>query len=386
MPIAGLVHEARGTRERSSRVRVPRVRRIWRIARWPILVIAIALVAGRLALPGYLESYVNRVIDQSPDYDGRVGQIDVHLWRGAYTIYDVDIVKTSHAVPTPFFEGRQVDLAIDWSALYHGRLRGKIVMQSPRLNFVHGPSPEETQTGANQPWLAIIDDLFPFRIDKAEVHDGEVHFSAFHTRPPIDLELAEVEGELRNLTNIEDEVDPLVATVRATGVAMESGRFEFEMSLDPNSTRPTFNMATRILGLDVRKLNSLAMAYGGFDFEAGTFDLVVEATTKDGLIQGYSKPMFRNVQVIGWADVRDGHPVRALWESVVGVGAEVFKNRIRDQVATRITYEGNFDNPRTSILEIVGNVLRNAFIQAYLPRFERSQPEEAAPMLDDSET
>ncbi len=66
-----------------------------------VLVLVVALlVAGRVALPYYLESYVNRTIDESPDYSGSVGSIDVNLLR-AYTIHDLKILKRTHSVPRP---------------------------------------------------------------------------------------------------------------------------------------------------------------------------------------------------------------------------------------------------------------------------------------------
>src|SRR3954463_3961177 len=91
-------------------------RRRWRRGGGVLLVAVLLLVGARLALPWYLRSYVNRTLDQSPDYSGRVGTIDVHLWRGAYTIHDLNIVKRIGAVPVPFFESPQVDFSLNWGA------------------------------------------------------------------------------------------------------------------------------------------------------------------------------------------------------------------------------------------------------------------------------
>src|SRR5205085_4986724 len=107
----------------------------------------------------------------------------VHLWRGAYTVHDMEILKRTHSVPVPFFECPRVDFSLYWGALWRGQARGKIEMEKPRLNFVQGPTKEESQTGANQPWLGIVSDLYPFRIDRAEIIDGDIHFEAFHKDP-----------------------------------------------------------------------------------------------------------------------------------------------------------------------------------------------------------
>ena len=336
-----------------------------------LVVLAVLLVAARLALPWWLQGYVNKTIDRSPDYDGRVGEIEVHLLRGAYTINDLKIVKTTNLVPVPFFEGKKVDFSLDYKALWENRaLRGEIIMIEPRLNFVDGETEEEGQTGAGQPWLAIIEDLYPFRIDKATVVDGRVAFRAFYKEPEVDVYLSDVQAVLQNLTNIEHKTDPLMATLKVKATAMDSGDFELDMAMDPSSYRPHLQLAMRLLNLNVNQLNALAKAYGQFDFEGGQFDLVVEAATKNGFVDGYAKPLFRGVQVISLQDAKEDNPFEFFWEALVGTVGEVLTNQPHDQFGTRITIEGELDDPKVSVLEIIGNVLKNAFVRAYLPRLE----------------
>ena len=144
----------------------PRKRhRVWRGVRRAILpalvVLVVLVVAARLALPWWLQRYVNRTIDRSPEYDGRVGEIEVQLLRGAYSIHDLKIVKTTHRVPVPFFEGKRVDFSMQWDALWKGALRGEMTMIEPKLNFVDGETEEEDQTGENQPWLRVVRSPLP---------------------------------------------------------------------------------------------------------------------------------------------------------------------------------------------------------------------------------
>jgi len=60
--------------------------------------------------------------------------------------------------------------------------------------------------------------------------------------------------------------------------------------------------------------------------------------------------------------------IEFFWEALLGVATGVLKNPPRDQFGTVINFKGDLTKPSTNILEIVGNVLRNAFIRAYLPR------------------
>jgi hypothetical protein len=344
-------------------------RRWWRIGGVGLLVIVVMLVIARAMLPGALQWYVNRTIDQNPLYDGKIGDIDVSLWRGAYTIKDVRLVKTTGNVPVPLFQSKRLDLAIEWKSLLNRKIVGRVAMEQPELNFVDSGSKSEGQTGAGGPWLEIIQDLFPFKINSLHVNDGTMHFRAFDTDPPVDLFINHLNASIENLTNIHNDVTPLVATVTAKGLAMGHAPLEYKMKFDPFSYRPTFQVAVRLIGLDVTKTNQLTRAYGAFDFEHGWFDLVVELDAKEGQLEGYIKPLFRNLKVLSLKqDIKEDNVIEFFWEALVGVTTELLKNQPRDQFGTVINFRGDVMNPKTSILEVVGNVLRNAFIRAYLPR------------------
>ncbi|HEV2293110.1 MAG TPA: DUF748 domain-containing protein [Tepidisphaeraceae bacterium] len=335
-----------------------------------LLVIVFLLVCARLAMPWAVREYVNRTINQSPLYNGRIGDIDIHLWRGAYSIEDIRLNKVTGSVPAPLFHARKMDLAIEWDKLLNGALVGRVTFHQPQLNFVDGESDSEDQTGAGGPWLEIIDQLFPFRINSAVVKDGQIRFVAAVTSPPVEMSIDDLQASVENLTNIHDEVTPLVATVTAEGLAMGHAMLEYEMKIDPFSYKPTFQMAFRLLGLDVTKTNDLTRAYGSFDFEDGWFDLVIEMDAKEGQLDGYVKPLFRDVEVISRQDVREDNALQVFWEALIGGAAEILKNQPRDQVATLVEMHGDLSDPNINVLEIIGNLLRNAFIRAYLPRLE----------------
>jgi hypothetical protein len=65
--------------------------------------VTVILVAARIALPYTLKSYVNRQLEKIPEYSGSIGDVTVHLWRGAYAIKDLNIKKSEGNIPVPFF-------------------------------------------------------------------------------------------------------------------------------------------------------------------------------------------------------------------------------------------------------------------------------------------
>ncbi len=349
----------------------PKRRSILRILGIGILFLIIAAAIARPFLPWFVKSYVNRTLDRSQFYQGKVGDVTLHLWRGAYSIEDVTLSKVTGNIPVPLFAAKRVDFAIEWNALLHRRIVGQVVMDRPELNFVDAPSAADSQTGSGGPWLQILTDLFPFKINSARVQNGSVHFRSYQTKQPVDVYLSHMNASVDDLTNIQDQVTPLLTTVKSEALAMDQAKFEFQMKLDPFSYEPNFHMAARLLSLDVTKVNNLALAYGAFDFKRGWFDLVIETDAKAGQMTGYVKPLFRNLQVFSLVqDIKEDKPLQFFWTALVGGVAEILKNRPRDQVGTLIPFKGNETGNSPDILATIGNVLRNAFVRAYLPRLQ----------------
>jgi hypothetical protein len=366
---------AEGPSEKPGLVR--KKRHVWRAIGVILLFIVALLGVARLILPSELRKYVNRTLDRNQLYEGRIGDVQVHLLRGAYSIHDVKISQRTGNVPVPLLAAKVVDFSIQWNALIHGRIVGQFTMQEPELNFVASSDTNEAQTGAGAPWLQVIRDLFPFKINSAIVQEGSVHFRAFKSDKPVDVYLSHLNATIDNLSNIRDETNPLVTKVQASAVAMDHAKLDYKMTLDPFSYRPTFHMALRLLGLDVTKLNDLALTYGKFDFKRGWFDLVIEADSKEGQITGYVKPLFRNLKIFSLKeDISEDNVLQFFWQALMGGVTTVLKNFPRDQFGTLVPFTADASGgTSTDILATIGNILRNAFVRAYLPRLETTEAE-----------
>ena len=64
------------------------------------------------------------------------------------------------------------------------------------------------------------------------------------------------------------------------------------------------------------------------------------------------------------------NPLQLFWETIVGAGTGLLKNKSKDQLAAKIPYGGRFDDPDVNIWSTIGSVLKNAFIKALLPDIE----------------
>lgn len=328
--------------------------------------IVVVLVACRIALPFILQDYVNRKLDEIPEYDGHVGDIDVALFRGAYTIEGMELVKTNGKVKVPFVKADRVDLSVEWGALFDGSFVGEMTYERAQLNFVKGATREHSQQSIDDSWLPTVDDLFPLRINKFEITQGEVHYRDLSRTPHVDVYIDSVYVVAKNLTNSADISESLFAVIDAEGLAMRKAPMKMHVETDPNAAQTTFDLNLSLRDLPLVDLNKLVKSYGGFDFEKGAFDMDTELAASDGRIRGYVKPIFTDVKIVNLDEDKD-NPAKLVWESIVGFVGKIFTNQSKDQMATRIPISGDIGKPGTNVLPVVAGLLENAFIEALKP-------------------
>jgi hypothetical protein len=338
---------------------------------WVLLIIGtvlIGLIALRLALPSIVKSYVNRKLDEHEVYDGHIEDVDIALIRGAYTIEGIEIVKETGEVPEPLFAADAVDLSIAWKSLFEGSLVGEIEMYSPQVNFVNGEDRGEDQSGTEEDtdWRQTVRELFPTRIDRLAIYDGEIHYVDRTASPAVDVMINEVEAEALNLTNSDRISESLAATIRARAYAQDTGDVALEALFDPYADLPTFDGDLRVTGVELARFNKLIERYVKFDLEQGRMDLNIELAAVDGKIEGYVKPILHDVKVVGRGEFEEDQEgvARAAWEVVAGAAKGVLNNEKKDQLATRIPVTGRLDQPDVAPWPALGSALYNAFIEA----------------------
>ncbi|HEY1787048.1 MAG TPA: hypothetical protein VGJ73_02780, partial [Verrucomicrobiae bacterium] len=184
---------------------------------------AIILGAARLAMPYVLKDYANRQLNASRDYGGSIGDVTVHLWRGAYRIHKINIVKRDKEVSTPLFSASFLDLSLQWSELIHGKLVSKIVMASPQVNFVSGPTKQQSQSGTENNWNDTLESLVPFKINSLVITNGQAHFQNPYSSPPVDIYMSQVFAVATNLSNSREIKQQLPAGIEASGKTLGEG-------------------------------------------------------------------------------------------------------------------------------------------------------------------
>jgi hypothetical protein len=352
--------------------------------RWKIAIVFWVIVAGfigfRLYLPTLVTQIVNEKLDEIPGYKGRIDGVGIHIWRGAYTIHGPYLKKEEGKIPKPFLEAKDVDISVNWPALLHFTIVGKVTFDKLHVNIVNGPSAGQKQTSMDLSGIQKLKELVPLRIDKLEVTDGEVHYGNPWGKPPFDIYLDDIELIARNLTNSDKISKSLVATLAAKGKAMKSGHFKVDASIDPYTKHPTFEVKLELKDLQVRELNAFAEDAAAVDIKTGTLGVFAEANAKEGSIHGYIKPLIHDLDI---ANIKNNATVL---ETLKGIAVEIvsaiFRNRPHEQIGVKVDFHGSLEKPEISIWDTIVSLLQNAFIKALEPKLEGG----VAPKADQAQT
>jgi hypothetical protein len=336
-----------------------------------LLVVIAALVGLRAALPYIVKDYVNERLQALESYDGSVADIDMSLWRGAYRIDGIRIVKEGSEQPTPFFSADFVDFSVEWPSLLKGSLVAEGVFGRPNLNLVQSKDESQEQLGEEVNWAQRLEEFFPFRFNTVEVRDATITFRAPGIRTQDALTAHRLNGVVSNLTNVVEENDPAYADFRFEGQVLGSAPVRLNGSLNPSAPAPTFDVNLELEKVQLPKVNPWLRQYIKADAESGDFELYLEIAAADGKFKGYAKPVMQNVNILS-AQEHEPSVLRKLWEGLVDFAANILENDEEEQVAARVPFTGTIENPDADLMATIASVLHNAFVSAFARSLEGS--------------
>jgi hypothetical protein len=246
------------------------------------------------------------------------------------------------------------------------------LLEQPKLDYVYKPQTKERQRrqvrrGVNEAAKAQRDPSFVFRVGHGKILAGEVGFINRTTKPDYRVFLADLNADMDNFSN---RLEEGTGVVKLTGKFMGSGPTVVTGTFRPEKPRPDFDLAVKIIGTDATALNNILRAYGDVDAHRGKFAFFSELTVKNNRIDGYVKPLMRDVEVYDPDKDQDKALSQKIYRSVVGGVLSILENRPRDEVATTSDVSGPVENPQADTWQIIGKLVQNAFFKAILPGFE----------------
>ena len=348
-----------------------------------IVLLLIALIILRMQLPSIVKDYLNGKMADMGEYQGEIADVDIHLWRGAYSVDRLQITKKDQP-EVVFFKAQTIDTSVSWAALLAGKVVADVDLMNAEIHLVDDETddkPEEKST-----WRQTVQEIIPLQIDRLNIDNGEIHFHNFTSDPPVHLVFYQLNGEITNLSNADRSEGLQYANFDVQGRLLDNADATLNGRLDPLGDFYNFELKLKITGIDLTKLNDVSEAYGNFNFKSGNGDFVMELQAEQAQLTGYAKPVLDNVEIFDLEEDLQEGVFSAAWQAIVGAFGTIFRNDPKDRIATEVEIRGNLDDPDVSAWEAFLAIVQNAFVEAFESDFGReSNSSSSAPQDTNTE-
>jgi hypothetical protein len=258
----------------------------------PAIILVLAIIA-RMILPEYLLRKTNTFLAEfSPTYSLHIEDFDLDLWRGAYRFEGITgKLKENNS---QFIKVKSVDVSIAWRELLNRRILTDITIDKLDLLVIKdmGKLSPPKKEGKD-----IKETLFPVQVERVSVLNSNLTFMEI---PSLDeskrLRLTNLEGAIHNLTptkHFSNSDFNLKANI------LNSANLFVEGAISLLRQPLAWDADFEIKNFDLTKLNPYLKKNVPLTFNNGELDLYAEAMSKDGKTQGYIKPFFKKLEVIG---------------------------------------------------------------------------------------
>ncbi|HYG64437.1 MAG TPA: DUF748 domain-containing protein [Thermoanaerobaculia bacterium] len=246
-----------------------------------------------------------------------------------------------------------------------------VTIQGLKLDYTHSAA----TAGAEKRRAAEVSEAaqddqppMPVHIERLELADSVLGLVNRNADRPYRVF---VDGADLTVTNVSSGFREGPATAKLTGRFMGSGAASATATFREEGSGPDFDLNVAIEGASLPSMNELLRAYGKLDVAEGTFSVYSEIKVKNGRIDGYVKPLIKDVKVYDPEQDKEKPVLKKIYEKVAGGLANILDNRPRDEVATVADISGPISDPDTSTWEVIVRLVSNAFVKAILPGFDR---------------
>lgn len=330
------------------------------------------LILIRLTAPYVIQNYVNSIIKSTQGISGYIGDVDLALYRGGYSIDHIKIYEVDElSERKPLLAIERLDFSLSWSALLKGNVVTEMDFYQPSVvvyDKKRGADEQNKQVKDETTWIGLANDLVPFSIDSLTVHAGKVTLINGGEQDDNPTYLSKINGQITNITNAQNLEKSLVTQFDVQAALMGQAMMSLNGKLDPFSDKANFDVNLELQRFSVKYIESVFQFYTPFDIEAGSIDGAMELVAADNNLSGYVKAGVYNLSIFSWReDIEkdDDGLFTFIFEGTSELLSEFLENDESELVAARIPIEGKLDNTDVSTFAAVVSVLENAFFEAF---------------------
>jgi hypothetical protein len=160
---------------------------------------------------------------------------------------------------TKFFTSRDIDLSLEWGALFHASIVGKLVFDSPELFFTKDKTELSQVRKDTYDFRKLLKHFMPLKVNRFEVNGGKIHYVDKTSTPKVDISLKQTHILALNLTNVTNDKVELPSSVTAQASVYE-GTLVFNLKLNALAKNATFELNASIKNTNLVLLNDFLKA------------------------------------------------------------------------------------------------------------------------------
>lgn len=285
-----------------------------------LLVLALLLVAVRVAAPYVMKSRINAELAKLSTHDGQVGDVSLSLLGGQVDLHDVSLRRRAGQDPA-LVTAERVRMEPVGSELVRGRLLYDLNVTAPKIHL----PPERDQIANQVKLLQELGDHFPHDIRHAQVHDGEVHLVARLDGKQVPLDLSEVMLEAENFDLRPTDPKELPTRFHLRAAIGGGGRLRSDGRLNLGLQPPRYVTDHEVRGVPVKRWNRVLQAAAGIDAEKGVVSAQAHIEGRGDRFHGMLRPSVRGLEVADW-DKDKAKPGQLLKEVVASAGIALLED------------------------------------------------------------
>lgn len=336
-----------------------------KIPRWLLVVIGILLVI-RLVLPAIILSNLNKFLkDFSPHLEAHIGELDLHIIRGAYEFENIKVfIKGSEK--DPFFFADSVDVSISWRELFRGRLLTDIVGDELQFKYskeVLKAAKAQMKDMKKEERKEVKEKVFPLKVAKIELKDSKFQYDEIRGLP---LTLSDIDATMSNVTPSEDSP---ISFINLKADAMGSSKLKVSGTANPAKDPIEWSVGGEMMNFNLKTMNEFLRVKAPISFTKGTMDLYTEVKSENGRIEGYLKPFMKDMRMVG--NEKDFKNLKHFGIELAAAGVNaILKRNENETLATKIVFSYDNENFDWNASKAIGDTLANKFGEELKPGLE----------------
>lgn len=334
-----------------------------------LIALLAVLIVIRIALPFVLLHQLNQFLGTfSPVYHLHLDSVSLSFFRGAYGFENLT-GELKGENKHRFLLIEKADVSVAWRELFRGHLVTDIILDgvdfalTKELMDAAGGGPNKPKDEAAK----AAGHLFPVRLERLDLRNSSFEFAEAAKLPPeLRWRIKAINGRLSNLTT---SPGAPFALLNLNGTLMEESVLKIVARGDPQKKPLAFEADAELKDFDLLKANPWLARVLPLTFQSGHADAYAEILWQDDHLDGYVKPFFRGLKVVG--NQSDFVGVKHFFIEILTAFANlVTRDPTNKAVAAKIPFSLEKGEFKMNTIEAIKSLLGNGFGRPLSPGIE----------------